>query len=463
MAVDDLIRATDWEPRLATQNELGRHLARVIGGREAAVFDRGEFRRWDADAPGWVLVPREEIDRAAAAYEGLTYCAPAGKPRTVYMSASKARGIVRQAEVELARPGFFSESVCGAAFKNIFCRVEGREVVHEPHRKGHRVYAEHVRCYELISCDEVKEQQGGMAYVQFVRELWAGCPDLIERHLFFLEYLGAAMLRRTWKFKDNPLLVGPKDTGKSVLLSVVRSVFPPGATTCVSLQAMGERFGLHPLVRGAVNVVTELPAARVSATEKAKAVLVGDEVQVEQKYRDPFPCSFTQGHVFAANELPEVEDSALRERLALLSCMNVVLEEEQDRELPERLAEERALIASLAIHVATQGVIARGRFVRPPSSETQESEWTTTSDTVAAWASATVGPGRDDEFARTSSLYSAYSAWCAGSGLKPVPVVVFGRRMQRNGFVPKNRGKRGFLVRFLTEAEREAAMRWKSP
>ena len=459
--LDATVRALTYVPDLATENELGQHLAALMGGRTNAVYDRGQFRRWDAASPGWVEIPDDEVRRAAAAYEGKKYKVPEHPmtEQTIRLSAGKVRGIVRQAAVELARPGFFNEAVLGAAFRDVFARVDGNRVLFEPHHRDQRTYAEHVRPYDLVPLDIARVSMP--RFGEFLRTTWAGCPDLMERACFSGEYLGAAMLRQTWRHKDNPLFVGAKDTGKSVFLSVARSVFPAGTTTSVTLQAMGDRFGLSPLLNAAVNLVTELPAAAVQAGEKAKAILVGDEVMIEAKYEQPFPYRCTIGHLFAANEIPPVPDDALRERFVVLDFPNVVPGPMQDKLLPEKLATEAQMIASWAVHLAALGVIARGRFVRPPSAATLARAWANTSDSVLAWAEESIATGKDTDFVATDELYASYASWCSGRGDKAEARTVFGRRMTRAGFVAKNRHARGYLVRYLSLAEQAARRTWK--
>ena len=460
-ALDAVIRALRYIPSLGTENELGIHLAGLMGGREDAVYDRGEFRRWDEAAPGWVLIPLEEVERAAAAYEGKTYQSPENPnlERRIYMSASKAKGIVTQAAKELARPGFFNHAARGAAFRNGVALVEDTEVKLEPHRRDHRLYAEHVLPFDLLPLDQIKMP----AFVQFVNDTWEGCDDIEVRVQYLGDYLGAAMLRITWKHKDNPLFIGAKDSGKSVMLSAIRACFPPRTTTSVTLQAMGDRFGLSPLLGASVNLVTELPAAALEAGEKAKAILVGDEVMVEEKYKKPFPFRCFIGHLFAANEVPRIPDDALRERFALLDFPNVVPPERQDKHLPDKIAAEAQAIASWAVHTAAAGVVARGRFIRPPSSDSLGAAWATDSDTVAAWASETITAGTDpSDFMSTAELHGTYTAWSVGRGERSIGRSEFGRRLVQAGYKRANRGGRGYLVRWMTQTEVAAAAAWKA-
>lgn len=459
--LDATIRALRYVPTLATENELGRHLASLMGGRLNAVFDRAEFRRWDPTAPGWVRIPDDEVHRAASAYEGKKYKVPE-RPETeltIRLSASKVKGIVAQAAVELARPGFFNDAGLGAAFKNVFARVDGSRVLYEAHQKDHRTYAEHVRPFDLLSLAVAFASMP--FFVKFVQDTWAGCSDFNQRVHYLGEYVGAAMLRVTWRHKDNPLFIGLKDSGKSVMLSAVRGCFTVGTATSVTLQAMGERFGLSPLIGASVNLVTELPAARLEATEKAKGLLVGDPVMVEEKYKTPFPFRCTIGHMFAANEVPLVADDALRERFALLDFPNVVPPAMQDKLLPDKIAGEVQAIASWAVQWAALGVVKRGGFVRPPSSAFLNRGWSMDSDSVESWAAEAIAPGGAGDFFPTATLYASYVGWCGSRGEKSVASAEFGRRLARAGFERVNRGARGYLVRWLTPAEVTAAVAWK--
>jgi len=459
--LDAIVRSLTYIPDLASENELGRHLAGLMGGRAHAVYDRGEFRRYDPAGPGWVLLPDDEVQRAAAAYEGKKYKVPE-RPlteRTIRLSANKVKGIVKQAAVELARPGFFNDAVLGAAFRNGFARVDGNSLAWEPHRPGHRLYAEHVLPFDLLSLTAATAAMP--TFKTFVYETWDGCADRKERIVYLGDYLGAAMLRHTWRFKDHPIFVGAKDTGKSVMLSTVRAIFPPGTVTCVTLQAMGERFGLSPLIGASVNVVTELPAAALTASEKAKGLLVGDEVMVEEKYKTPFPFRCTCGHLFAANEVPHIPDDALRERFVLLDFPNVVPPSKQDRQLPDKIAAEAQAIASWAVQMARRGVVPRGRFDRPPSSATLMRSWAFDSDSVASWVAESITDGGPDDFLPTAELHERYVWWCGLRGERAVARAEFGRRLTRAGLQAANRKARGYLVRWLTEAEVNAAKTWK--
>lgn len=455
--LDAIVRALPYTPNLGTENELGCHLAEQMGGRMDAVYDRGQFRRWDPSAPGWVLIPDDEVHRAASAYEGKMYCTPE-RPKTettIRLSAGTAKGIVKQARVELARPGFFNEAVPGAAFKNVFARVDGNSVIYEDHDRDHRVYAEHVRPYDILPLREALKRMP--TWETFLTETWMGCEDANERVEFLGECLGAAMLGISWRHKDSPLFVGVKDTGKSVLLTVIRLCFPEGTAAAVTLQAMSERFGLSPLLGASVNIVTELPAIALTASERAKGLLVADPVQIEEKYKTAFPFRCKIGHFFAANELPPATDDALRERLVVIDCPNPVPPEDQDKFLPEKLLAEIQAIASWAVQTADEGVVARGRFIRPPSSAGLAKAWRGKSDNVATWGESLLVDGGETGFVESSALYARYDSWCQQRKEKPVGRGEFGQRLARAGFRKANRGARGFIVRFRTPKEIAAA------
>jgi len=204
-------------------------------------------------------------------------------------------------------------------------------------------------------------------------------------------------------------------------------------------------------------VVTELPAASLAASELAKGLLVGDEIMVEQKYKQPFPFRCKIGHVLAGNEAPPIKDPALRDRFVFIDFPNVVPLTRQNKHLTDELLEEIPSIASWAMHTAARGVVARGHFVRPSSSARFAKEWAAQSDNVGEWASLTIAPGTHNEFMRSSELYLAYEQWCVANGEDMVKKREFGRRLVASGYERRNRGARGFLARELTDEERATA------
>lgn len=429
--------------------DVAHGLVSLLAGPNGLVFDRGTFRLWGTSKPGWRRLPEEVLRRCVLALHGKPAVPGPNLPSqlaslsTIRIDARREKAITGLVAGLSARPGFFDDQTTGAGFDCGLVTFKDGGLVLEPHHPDHRLFSEQIRPYGYIAdMDTAKPTE----LIGFLKATWAGCPDWKERLRFVFEYVGVAMLGRATDYKDNPVFEGPKDSGKSTLLDAVASAFPSDVVGAVPLHDMGSRFGGYPLLTASINIVAELSRAGVKASERAKALLVGDRVMFERKYMDPFEARSGAGHIYAANELPKIADSALRDRFVVIDCPNVVAEEDKDRGLAERLALEAPEIASFALHAAARGVLRRGRFLRPSSSVEQGRRWAAEIDCVAEWAEDYIEPG--STFERTQNLHDSYVVWAQARGREVIGQQALGRRLAALGFVKKNRrGSRGFLVK----------------
>jgi phage/plasmid-associated DNA primase len=434
-----------------SENHLARKLVKVLGGRENAVFDRGEFRRWDEEGHGWTLVPPEDVNRAATAFEGkyrVVWKDSIRKVIPIKVSRSSAKGIVHLAGVHLARPGFFDKATRGAPFINCLVFIRDNEAVLETHRKEHRTMTEHLLETPFLSFGEASTD--AEPFLAFLRDMWCGKPDVEERIAYLLSYIGLALLRETWKYKANPIFLGPANTGKSVALKVIEGLFPEGTVASVPMDAMADRFGLAPLMSAYVNVVTEMSGSALKASEKAKALLVGDRVAVEKKYGNPTSFRCLCGHFFSTNTRPHFDDLALAKRFVLLDCDNVVPYEAQDSTLTKRLLQIRGAIASLAVQSAVRQVVRKGGLAIPPSALVHRAQNVGAMGAAATWTDEMLAHGEDGDFISTDDLYQRFRVADESHNLSKNR---FGRQLRLAGFAQKHRGQkggRGWVARWAT-------------
>ena len=429
--------------------EMGQRLAASLPG---AVFDEGYVYR---AGERWTRVEPTELERLAHGYAGVLR--KAGKTREgeqkwapVRLSSGNVKGIVRTAEVVLDRSGFFAERPRGAAFTDTFSRVAGSQIVYEPLSKEHRVRAEEATPWPLPA-----EMTAPVAH-RFLCETWDGCADVEERVRYVFEWLGVALLGLAVNYKESPLLVGAKDTGKSVLLSLLEACFPADSRRAIPLHSLSREYSRASLAGARINCVSELPRRELMDGEAAKALLAGDPVVARHPYGREFTLRSRCAHVFAANELPPAPDAALMGRFVVLDCPNVVPPERQDRGLSARLVEEAPHIAALAIEQVPV-VLERGQILRPPSSEALADEWAILSDSVREWAGLSLIPDINGRLP-SRKLYDQYRAWALETGHRPLSMVKWARRLQNLRFQKYKSGSIYWCAREATESEVEA---WK--
>ena len=436
--------------------ELAQHVADQLGGRDLAVFDEAALWLVD-DGGGWEEVPLQEVARWSHGFAGRWVRVGTdknGDPKfsKIKLSQRGTAGIAKAAGDYLLRAGFFAGAPHGAAFKRSFARVDGHRVVVEPLTPEHRAKRSGIADYSLPRSGDAS------VFVGLLEQAWEGCPDRDDRVRYLLEWTGAALLGIATRWKDSPLLFGPKDTGKSRIVDAVLGLFPVTSRRHVSLHDMTNPAFLARLAGARINAVSELPARELLEGQKAKAVLSGDPVVVKPLYKNPFEFQPRCAHIFAANELPPSLDTALRERFVLLDCPNVVPRERQDPVLAAKLAAEAPVIAAVALDCA-EDLLRRGHFIRPGSSEAAAERWALRGDSVALWALESV---EDSVEAKTASsiLYRDYREWCSENGHRPTASNKWAERMMDAGHVRVRSNGSWWLVEHLTPATREAGQRW---
>lgn len=438
--------------------ELGRDLARRLGGRAGAVFDLGEVWRY-ADRV-WRQEHEKDLERAAHAYAGRRVKATGrngrATTRALKVGQGKVAGTVRVCQATLHMPGFFAAAPAGAAFVGDFARVDesARRVVVEPLGRDHRVRSTHVTPFALPPVDCPRP----MVVDKLLTETWAGCDDIDQRIAYFYQWLGLALLGIATRYKDSPLLVGVKDTGKSQLLNVIASVFPEGSRRSVTLHMMAREYHRAHLAGGRINFVNELPGRDLLESEAAKAILSGDTVGCRQPAGRVFDWRPTCAHAFACNELPPTLDPALSGRFVVLDCPNVVPADRQDKRLPERIAAEAPLVARAAIRAA-EGVLQRGYVERPASAAEASERWAMESDPVRAWAVETLRPSPEATIAATE-LYRRFQGWSDDNGHRSMSSTKWGKRMAALGYARVRSNGSRWCVETLSPFQVEAERRW---
>lgn len=438
--------------------ELGQDMAGQLGQQGEVVYTEGKV--WAFNGLTWDAIEDEALKKAAQAYAGM-WCKQTRRGKTdtyrkMTLNSGAVSGIVAQAKIYLFEGKFFQKAPVGAAFASKFVRIDNGMVVAEPLTKDHRVKSDHAATYDLPDCADEPPRT-----MQFLRDLWAGQEDVEERIRYILEWMGAALLGISVQYKDTPLVVGEKDTGKSVLLSLIASLFPVMSHRSVPLHSMSNEYHRAWLSGGRINFVNELPSRELLDSESAKAILSGDVVNCRRPHENPFEWKPRCGHCFAANELPPSRDNALMERLVVLECLNVVPHELQDRTLPAQLAAEAPQLALLAL-LSAQNLLKRGYMVRPSSATETSAEWRLQSDPVWCWAKERLDvSGHESVTTGGKELYHDFERWASDNGHTKMSSTRFGVRLKALKLDwRKSNGIRYLVVLKRPEAPKPAYRGW---
>ena len=149
------------------------------------------------------------------------------------------------------------------------------------------------------------------------------------------------------------VLVGEKDTGKSLMANLITRIVGENVTKHLSLSDFSGRFALADLQGAHLNVCMDLPDTPLSAEAvgRIKSYTGNDGIRSDVKNKDAISFLPTAHLLFGSNHrvMTTVRDKAFEERLVEIPFLNPVPKERQDPDLLEKLFRERNGICHKAI------------------------------------------------------------------------------------------------------------------
>lgn len=125
-----------------------------------------------------------------------------------------------------------------------------------------------------------------------------------------VQYPASALFNGKHCYKSH-MLVGRGANGKSTYLRFLTSFFGDQNISSLSLHEMcNEKFKRAELVGRIMNICGDLPKKPVKNSDEYKKITGRDPVTVDRKYGQPFQFVNSAVMIFAANELPKVEDDS---------------------------------------------------------------------------------------------------------------------------------------------------------
>lgn len=184
----------------------------------------------------------------------------------------------------------------------------------------------------------------------FLHFTMGGDPDLIERVHQMFGYI----FSNDVKGKAFFVVQGVSGSGKSVLLSVLKSMYHPDLISVFPPTKLGERFTGSGLIGKVVNIAGDIPDRPLpqEAAALIKALTGRDSVTVEEKYKAISHLDPMVRFLFATN-FPfrlSSDDAALEDRLVIIPFVRAVAKECQNPELESQLLTEKEGIFLKAIH-----------------------------------------------------------------------------------------------------------------
>lgn len=426
--------------------EIARRLESDIRGdsQEPLVFDEGSFWLYEPASGVYQEVDPVTLRRTVAGYSGL----PVGEGKQVRplsISDSTIKGAVAICADLCARNGFFHDVRHGVAFRNAFVSLESGKVVVKEHSPAHR--ARHALPFEYDAQAPCPRWQKFLSeiFTPIAREDGEVIDDGIERAALIQEFIGGALFGISVRLGIALVLLGDGANGKSVLLKIISRIFPTSSLAALAPQEWKRLFSRAELMGKILNVVSEMPSREISESDIFKAIVTGDTISAERKYKPTFTFAPKAAHLFACNALPVTRDQSRGywRRFQVVVFDRKFEEFEQDAGLADVLMAELPGIAAWVIEGARR-LLSQSRYTIPRSSELAKAEWQKETDQIQGFVEECVtrtnqrerDPSEPrDRVPRNATpvgeLYDAYTRWAARAGHHPTSKVEFGRRLSR--------------------------------
>lgn len=242
------------------------------------------------------------------------------------------------------------------------------------------------------------------------------------------EYMGYCCTGATEMQKFLMIRGGP-GTGKGTLATVCRAIYGEGYTAS-TLEQLGTQFGLAKLARKSVAVIGDAHLRQrgdqTSILDRFLSITGGDDLPVDQKFKDEVDALFTLRFIMLTNQLPRFHDAsaAFARRCLAMEFHNAP--EEPDPTLPSRLVAEAPGILRWALNGLAR-LVRQGYFTQSEKSKAIVNEMINLTSPIRPFL---------DECCKMKGrvectlLYEKYKDWADVNGYQAMNSSAFGRLLR---------------------------------
>lgn len=377
---------------------------RWLSRAEQIIYGLGEFRRYQAGL--WPAVSEWVIKRE------LLEVIEAAKPEGIKPSQGIVSSVIELARIKIAveddsifdaQPDYL---VCGNGTLHIPTLTLGP---HDPH----------LFATSGVSFDYDPSAKAP-AWTAFLFDLGVSTSqDVVD----FLQEIAGYALTTDTRYEISPWLYGPPGSGKSTLLTGFEAMLGSRCGLLGLADIERNRFALAALPGKTLAIATEQPGDFIASTHVLNAIISGETITVDRKFKEAITVTPRCKLAWAMNELPRVSDpnSGLFRRVKVVT-FPVIPESERDPALKEAIKTEGAGILNWALKGLGR-LRNRGRFEIPQEVKDATQSFKDTNDIPGRFVEECCVTGNDENSepyrAQASQLYNAYKAWCIENGHKP--------------------------------------------
>jgi len=246
-----------------------------------------------------------------------------------------------------------------------------------------------------------------------------------EKAEILQEFFGLMLTRET-RYEKALLLIGDGANGKSVILNTIEHLIGKENCTSIPLEKFSDLHYMASLFGKLANISIETNAKSEVYDSTFKAVISGEPIQADPKFKKPFKFRPFCKLVFAMNNLPRVDDktNAFFRRLLIVRFNREFAEEEQNKRLKEELLTELDGIFNFCIE-GLKRLKARTIFNITKQIQAEIDEYRKENNNVLVFVEeeCSLDPSLSIE---KGELYDMYTLFCEKSGYRPLSKKKFG-------------------------------------
>jgi putative DNA primase/helicase len=396
---------------------------RFLEANPDVAFGLGVWRKYE----GGVWLETEE----AGVKDKVVRVLEAAKPEKVRPTKALMGSVSELAKLRVAVPDKTWDAdhdilVC----ENGALRLSTREM--EPHSREHYATARVPYDYDEDAYSEVWEQR-------VMGELIAENLDL-ETVAFLKEFAGYCLTVDT-SHEIALWFTGRHGGGRSTILAGLGAMLGARAGVLSLSDIERSSFALTNIPGKTLVTATEQPGTFIRGGGVLNAIISGEPIQVDLKFKDPIEVTPRCKVAWAMNELPRVgsPDDGLFRRVKILSIPEIPAKD-RDPAIKEEVKVSGAAILNWALD-GLQSLRKRGHFDIPKKVRSATDEFREDNDVVASFIEDECVVG-EEHWERAAPLYRAYKFWCDAHGHKHLNDTNFGRELRNRGY-EKNRDEKG--------------------
>jgi len=265
-------------------------------------------------------------------------------------------------------------------------------------------------------------------WLQFLEEVFVNDIDKDQKIAFVQAWFGYCLVPDSSQHKFL-WLIGAGGNGKSVLLLILTALLGTANVSHAHIERLDEKYVRAELEGKLVNISSEMSADATIADGYLKAIVAGDIVEAERKYKPSFSFRPYVRLVGSTNGLPRLLDHSegFARRAVILSFNRIFAEQEKDPALVQTLLNELSGILTWAVN-GLRTLRSQGRFDIPQSSSAALAQYRKDSDPVQQFVEEVLevvkGKGMSPR-----DVYQHYQSWCKQNGFQAMNKVRFGKRL----------------------------------